>query len=229
MLIEGLQKLTLLDYPNHVACTVFTHGCNLRCPFCHNAGLVIRKPENNVSEEELREFFFKRKGILDGVCITGGEPLLQKDIKEFIKFIRSFGLKVKLDTNGAYPDLLGQLLAEGLVDYVAMDIKSSPKGYAEATGIEDIDFAPFKRSIELLINSGADCEFRTTAVKGLHTEKDFRDIAELIAGAKHYYIQQFTDSGDTIQGGFEPFTKEESEALLALVREKVPNAQLRGI
>jgi len=125
MLIEGMQKLTLLDYPEHVACTLFSHGCNLRCPFCHNAGLVVRPPENNINIEEITKFFERRKGILDGVCLTGGEPLLQKDALDFMRFVRSFGYKLKLDTNGFYPEVLEKAIKEGLVDYIAMDIKSS--------------------------------------------------------------------------------------------------------
>lgn len=229
MLIEGMQKLTLLDFPGKVACTLFAHGCNLRCPFCHNAGLVVRKPEAEITKEELCAFFNKRKGILDGICLTGGEPLLQRDAVEFIEFLRSFGLKIKLDTNGAFPERLAEIIGKGLVDYIAMDIKSSPEGYARATGIQDIDIAPFKKSVELIMNSGIDYEFRTTAVKGIHTEADFIGISNWISGARHYYIQQFTDSGDLIENGFEAFSKQESERFLGLVKQKLPNAELRGL
>ena len=229
MIIEGLQKTTLLDYPGLVACTVFAHGCNLRCPFCHNAGLVVRKPENLISREELGAFLQKRKGILDGVCLTGGEPLAQKDAIEFIEFLKSFGYKIKLDTNGFYPERLKEVINKGLVDYIAMDIKSSPDGYAKAVGIENIDITPAKESVRLIMDSGIDYEFRTTAVKGLHLVSDFEKIGVWISGAKRYFIQQFIDSGDLIQNSFEAFNTEETEKLLAAVRINVPSASARGI
>lgn len=229
MIIEGLQKTTLLDFPGLVACTVFAHGCNLRCPFCHNAGLVVRKPENIISQEELSAFLQKRKGILDGVCLTGGEPLAQKDAIEFIEFLRSFGYKIKLDTNGFYPERLKEVIDKGLVDYIAMDIKSSPEGYPKAVGVPDIDISPALESIKLIMASGIDYEFRTTAVKGLHLVSDFERIGDMIAGAKQYFIQQFIDSGDIIENGYSAFSGEETEKLIAAVREKVPNAKARGL
>ncbi len=229
MIIEGLQKLTLLDFPGSVACTIFAHGCNLRCPFCHNAGLVVRKPEHIISNEELSQFLNRRKGILDGICLTGGEPLAQKDSIEFIRFLKSFGYKIKLDTNGFYPARLAEAITEGLVDYIAMDIKSSKEGYGRAVGIEDIDITPVEESVELIMNSGIDYEFRTTAVKGIHTVEDFTKIGQWIEGAKHYFVQQYIDSGDLIKDWGSPFSKEETEKLLAAVREKVPSASIRGI
>lgn len=229
MIIEGLQKTTLLDFPGLVACTVFAHGCNLRCPFCHNAGLVVRKPENIISQEELGEFLKKRKGILDGVCLTGGEPLAQKDAIEFIEFLKSFGYKIKLDTNGFFPERLKEAIDKGLVDYIAMDIKSSPEGYAKAVGIDGIDITPATESVKLIMSSGVDYEFRTTAVKGLHLVSDFERIGEWISGAKRYFIQQFIDSGDLIRTGFEAFSKEETEKLIAAVSKNVPSAKARGI
>lgn len=229
MIIEGLQKLTLLDYPGHVACTIFAHGCNLRCPFCHNAGLVVRQPENIISKEELSEFLERRKGILDGVCLTGGEPLLQKDAIEFIRFLRSFGYKIKLDTNGFYPERLKAVIDEGLVDYIAMDIKSSIDNYGKAVGIENIDVSPVLESVELIKSSGIDHEFRTTAVKGLHIVSDFSKIGEWIKGANRYFIQQFIDSGDLISEGLSAFTKEETDAFLTAAKEHVENAEIRGL
>lgn len=229
MLIEGLQKTTLLDYPGYVACTLFAHGCNLRCPFCHNAGLVVRKPENIISEEEIGAFLQKRKGILDGVCLTGGEPLAQKDAIEFIEFLKSFGYKVKLDTNGFYPDRLKEIIGKGLVDYIAMDIKSSKENYPKAVGIQDIDIAPMIKSTELIMGSGIDYEFRTTAVKGIHLVSDFQEIGKWLKGAKRYFIQQFIDSGDIISEGLTAFSKEEMLKLLAAVREYIPTAETRGI
>lgn len=229
MLIEGLQKTTLLDYPGCVACTMFSHGCNLRCPFCHNAGLVVRKPSNIISIEEISEFLKKRKGILDGICLTGGEPLLQKDAIDFIRYLKEFGYKLKLDTNGFYPDKLKSVIENGLVDYVAMDIKSSRENYAKAVGIPDIDITPVEESVRLIMSSGIDYEFRTTAVKGLHLVSDFEKIGVWIKGAKRYFIQQFIDSGDIISEGLSAFTKEETEKLLAAVRENLKTAEIRGL
>ena len=229
MLIEGLQKTTLLDYPGYVACTLFAHGCNLRCPFCHNAGLVVRKPENIINEEEIAAFLQKRKGILDGVCLTGGEPLAQKDAVRFIEFLKSFGYKVKLDTNGFYPERLQEIIDKGLVDYIAMDIKSSKSGYPKAVGIQDIDITPMIKSTELIMGSGIDYEFRTTAVKGIHLVSDFQEIGKWLKGAKRYFIQQFIDSGDIISEGLTAFSKEEMLKLLAAVREYIPTAETRGI
>ena len=230
MLLAGLQKLTLLDFPGHMACTVFTHGCNLRCPFCHNAGLVVRPNDNIISEETFFEFLGKRKGLLDGVAITGGEPLLQMDIADFMRRVRAEGFKVKLDTNGFYPEALERIVSEGLADYVAMDIKSSPEGYAKVTGIADADFSAVKRSAEFLMRSGIGFEFRTTAVKGLHTLDDFKKIGEWIAGDEKYFIQHFTDSGDLIGSGkgFEGFGESESLEILRTVLPYLPNASLRG-
>lgn len=204
MQIHGLNKTTLLDYPGHVACTVFTGGCNFRCPFCHNADLVLAPHTQPViPEDTFFAFLSKRKGILEGVCITGGEPLLQKDLAAFIRRIRSFGLKVKLDTNGYLPDLLESLLAEGLLDYVAMDIKSSRHGYAAAAGLNgsnaSFDITQITRSIALLASFGIPHEFRTTVVKGLHTAKDFEDIAEMIGGCEHYYLQSYEEKDSVLQ------------------------------
>ena len=229
MIIEGLQKTTLLDYPGYVACTVFAHGCNLRCPFCHNAGLVVRKPENIISMQELEGFLNKRRGILDGVCLTGGEPLMQKDVIDFLRFLKSFGYKVKLDTNGFYPERLSEAIENELVDYIAMDIKSSRENYAKAVGIPNIDISPVEESVKLIMNSGLDYEFRTTAVKGLHIVDDFEKIGTWLSGAKKYFIQQFIDSGDIISEGLNAFSKEETEKLLAAVRGNVPAASARGI
>ncbi|MBO4278054.1 MAG: anaerobic ribonucleoside-triphosphate reductase activating protein [Clostridia bacterium] len=229
MELAGLQKLTLLDYPGHMACTVFTHGCNLRCPFCHNAGLVVREKEYIITTEEFFAFLDKRKGILDGVAITGGEPLLHADIGGFMDEIKKRGFRVKLDTNGFFPERLAPLLEAGLADYVAMDIKSSRGGYAKSVGLSSPDISRVEKSVELLMGGKTDFEFRTTAVKGIHTLRDFELIGEWIAGGEKYFIQHFTDSGDLIGSGFEAFGAEESEKLLAAVKPFVPKAELRGI
>ena len=226
MNIQGYQKLTLLDFPGKVACTLFTGGCNLRCPFCYNASLVLTPHESQNMEDEVLEYLARRKGVLDGVCITGGEPLLQPDLMEFMQKIKALGLMIKLDTNGSLPQKLQAILATGLVDYVAMDVKSSPEGYPRAIGC-DIDSSPFAESIRLLKESGIPHEFRTTAVKGIHTAEDFSKISEWI-GDEPYFIQGFVDSGNLIGEGCDAFSEGESQQLLENARKHTPAAMLRG-
>ena len=202
MLIYGLQKLSLLDYPGKLAATVFTGGCNLRCPFCHNASLVTRFSEyERISEEEVLSFLEKRKGLLDGVCITGGEPLLQEDLAEFIIKIRAMGFLVKLDTNGCLPDKLDSLIRRSLVDYVAMDIKNSFDKYPLTVGTPDFDPTPVFKSAELLMSGSIPYEFRTTLVRAFHTPEDIEKIGKSLSGAKNYYLQNFEDSGDLVGFG----------------------------
>lgn len=231
MFLSGLQKLTLLDYPGKVACTVFTAGCNLRCPFCHNAGLVL--PERlwqDVTEEDVFAFLKKRTGILDGVAITGGEPLLHAELPAFLRKIKSLGFLVKLDTNGCFPDRLEALLSEGLVDRVAMDIKNSPSLYAETAGIPGLDLTGIERSKNLLLSGTVEYEFRTTVVKGLHTRESLIEAAKWIAGAKEYYLQQFKDSGDVIAiGGLSAYDEKEMHALADAVSPYIPGVQVRGV
>lgn len=229
MKLAGLQKLTLLDFPGHVACTVFTAGCNLRCPFCHNSELVLpeRKPAL-MDEEEFFSLLKKRTGILEGVCITGGEPLLQKDIADFMRRIKELGFAVKLDTNGCFPAVLRMLVEQNLVDFVAMDIKNSPERYAETVGIPGFDLTPVEESVAFLLSGAVDYEFRTTVVDRFHDEQSFRDIARWITGAKRYALQEFKDSGDILVGGLGPCTSEQMEAFLAVLKPLVPGAFLRG-
>ena len=230
MKIQGFLKLTLLDYPERTACTVFTPGCNLRCPFCHNASLVMRSEENeDIPEEEVFSYLKKRCGILDGVCITGGEPMLQPDLEDFIRQIHSMGFLVKLDTNGTFPGRLKAFLDKGLLDYVAMDIKSSPEHYGLAAGVDGFDIQAVKESVSILKNSSISYEFRTTVVKGIHVMEDFTSIGKWLAGSEKYYLQSFVDSGDMISGGFAGFSREEMELLLQIVLPFVPETRLRGI
>lgn len=229
MVINGLQKLTLLDYPQHTACTIFTAGCNFRCPFCHNAGLVTHiNSADQIPEDDLLDFLKKRVGLLDGVCITGGEPLLQPDIDEFMAKVKALGYKIKLDTNGSCPQKLEELIKDGLVDYIAMDIKNSKQKYPNTAGVH-IDVQDVERSIDVIKNSGLDYEFRTTVAKGLHTPQDIVALAEWIAPAKKYFLQNFVDSGDLIGGGFAPFSEEELEEMKRGASEFVPNTQIRGV
>ncbi len=230
MNIQGFQKLTLLDFPDHMACTVFTGGCNMRCPFCHNAGLVLRPGENPAFlEEEIYAFLGKRQGILDGVAITGGEPLLQHDLREFILRVRELGFAVKLDTNGSYPDRLGALIDEGLLDYIAMDVKNSREKYALTVGVPHFDIAPIEQSIALLRESGVPFELRTTVVKQLHTAQDIEDMGVWLAGDHAHYLQGFIDSGDLIGKGLSGYDKNQMTDLVNVLKAYVPKAQLRGV
>lgn len=229
MKLQGLAKLTLLDYPGHVACTVFFGGCNFRCPFCHNAGLVLNPGEyTQIEEDEFFRFLDKRKGVLDGVCITGGEPLLHPELAALIRAVRSRGFSVKLDTNGALPEPLDALLEEKLLDYVAMDIKNSPALYAKTSGTA-VDLAAIRRSIAIILEKAPDYEFRTTVVSSFHTPESIRQAAELIRGAKRYFLQAFVDSGSLIAPGLSACTPQQMETMAQNARIFVPDTQLRGI
>ena len=228
-LLKGLQKLTLLDFPGKMAATVFTGGCNFRCPFCHNGSLVI--PERfgeTLPEEEFFAFLNKRRGILEGVCVSGGEPTLYPDLPEFIKKIRSLGFLVKLDTNGSRPDLLEKLIDEGLADYVAMDIKSSREGYSRAVGIEDFDTSDIEKSVEILKKCKVDFEFRITVVKELHSAEDFEQIGQWLRGDSKIFLQTFIDSGDLIGSGYSAHSEEDMKRFVEILKKYMPNAALRG-
>lgn len=227
MNVQGFLKMTLLDFPGRVAATVFCGGCDLRCPFCHNASLVKTPHLNPNMEQEVLAYLQKRKGLLDGVCVTGGEPLLQKDLKEFLAKLKEMGYSVKLDTNGSQPKRLREILESGLVDMVAMDVKSAPCGYGAATGTE-LDPAVFLESIALLKQSGVKREFRTTLVKGIHDARLVEQAAAVV-GDEPYYLQSFKDSGDILQEGCEAFSAEELKALELQARKYAPQATLRGI
>ncbi len=226
----GMQSLTLLDFPGKVACILFVRGCNLRCPFCHNASLVNVDAESLYAEEEILSFLKKRQGLLDGVVISGGEPLLYPQLLPFLKKVRSLGYAIKVDTNGTNPDLLAQIVSEGLADYVAMDIKNSPALYAATTGVSKPDIAAIEKSRDFLMSGVVDYEFRTTAVKGLHTKESIQELSYWIAGAKRYFLQVFKDSGNLLSGAeLRAFDKEEMTDLLEIAKIHTPSAQLRGI
>ena len=230
MKICGLQKTTLLDFPGRVACTIFTGGCNFRCPFCHNSELLGSKAYEDYTEEEIFAFLNKRKGILEGVCITGGEPTLQPDLEDFIRRVRSLGLAVKLDTNGYKPDLLKDLCEKGLLDYVAMDIKAARDHYAEVAGAPGLAMEYIDESIEFLLTGSVPYEFRTTVVRGLHTADDFSKIGPWIKGCPRYYLQCFTESGQVlVPGVYSDFTRDEMMVFADLVRPYVGQVALRGI
>ena len=229
MVIRGVQKLTLLDYPGKVAATVFSPGCNMRCPFCHNGTLVTSTEAGHLPEEDVLAFLRKRQGLLDGVCFTGGEPLLQKDILDFMKRVKELGYSIKLDSNGFLPDRLAEVIGSGAVDYIAMDIKNSPERYAVTAGLKIMDLSRITESISLIRSSGIDHEFRTTVVRQLHDEQSIEGAAAMVAGTGKYFLQNFVDSGDLIVPGMTGYTKAEMETLLEAARRQVPKAELRGV
>ena len=230
MRLGGLQKMTLLDFPGRVACTVFTVGCNFRCPFCHNSSLVVSPEVPELSQDDFFAFLRKRQGLLDGVAVTGGEPLLHGDMPELLEKIRALGYAVKLDTNGAFPDRLKQILDAGLVDYVAMDVKNSREKYELTAGVSGI-LPAVERSVDLLMKGKTPFEFRTTLVDELHEPEDFEAIGRWIAGTARYFIQGFVDSGDILAGTdrFHAASPEKAGACLEAVRAFVPEARLRGV
>lgn len=232
MKVTGIQKLTLLDYPGVVACTVFTAGCNFRCPFCHNAMLVLPEQIDDecLTDDEVFGFLKKRRGVLDGVAVTGGEPLLHADMPEFLARVKELGYKIKLDTNGSNPELLSEIVKNKLVDRVAMDIKNAPEEYARTIGLKSFDIAPVERSKEMLLRGDIDYEFRTTVVKGIHTKESLIGAAKWIEGAKEYYLQQFKDSGNLIlPDGLSAYDEKQMHALAEAVRDYVPTVEVRGV
>ena len=230
MIFNGFQKMTLLDFPGRVAATLFLGGCNLRCPFCHNASLVLDgKSREEYEDAEILSYLEKRRGLLDGVCVTGGEPLLRRELPDFLKKVRALGYAVKLDTNGTMPDRLEALLREGLLDYVAMDIKNALSRYGDAVGIPNFDVTPVERSIDLLLSGAVDYEFRTTVVKELHTVEDIAALAERIRGARRYFLQGFVDSGDLLSQDLSAVSKETMEKMRDAARAFVPSAETRGV
>lgn len=244
MQIHGFHKTTLLDYPEHIAATVFTGGCNFRCPFCHNGELVLDPgAQPSITEEEVLSYLKKRREILQGVCVTGGEPTLQKDLKDFLRKIKELGYPVKLDTNGYRPGVLWDLLQNGLVDYVAMDLKASRENYATAVGLKIMDLSRIEESIGILKSSGIPYEFRTTVVKGIHRVEEFENIGRWIAGCPVYYLQNYEENenclyriqqtaenaGDGNRDRFEAFSREELEQMAELAGKYVGKVALRGV
>ena len=226
----GMQSLTLLDFPNKVACILFVRGCNFRCPFCHNASLVCGGAENNYPEEDILAFLKKRQGLLDGVVISGGEPTLYPELIPFLHKVRDLGYAIKLDTNGTNPTLLKQILRENLADYVAMDIKNSPHFYSATCGVPKADIASIVESRDVLMNGETEYEFRTTVVDGLHTKESIDELACWIAGAKRYYLQAFKDSGNLLHPeNLHAFGQKEMVELLEIAKKYIPSAALRGI
>ena len=230
MRVRGLQKLTLLDFPGKMGCTVFLGGCNFRCSFCQNSELILPGgDEYEIPEEDFFAFLKKRQGMLDGVCITGGEPLVNKNVDDFARRIKDMGYLVKLDTNGTFPDKLRALIDAGLVDYVAMDIKNSPEKYAETVGLEKFDMEPVFESVRLLMGGETDFEFRTTVVRELHSAEDFEKIGEWLKGDEKYFLQSFTDSDFVLQKGLSAHSRETLRTFADIVRKNVPRVEIRGV
>lgn len=229
MNIQGMQKTTLLDFPGHIAATVFLGGCNFRCPFCHNMNIVLSNEPAVYSIEDIFLFLNKRKGLLDGVCITGGEPTLYSTLPDFIKEIKKIGLKVKLDTNGTNPDMIDNLLQKNLIDYVAMDIKSSLSDYSNITAIPDFNTQCIVDSIDILNNFNIDHEFRTTLIKEYHTEKVLEDIGLLLKGSPKYFLQSFVDSENVPNHTLTPFSKEELIEIREQFLKYIPLVEIRGV
>lgn len=228
MTINGLQKLTLLDYPGHTACTVFLGGCNFRCPFCHNFELVESPaPTDGISEQELLAFLSKRRGLLDGVCISGGEPTLCPRLTQLIKSIKDLGFKVKLDTNGSNPQIIRGLLDANLLDYIAMDIKAAPENYEKVAGV-CVNMNAIGQSIRMIMDSGIDYEFRTTVVEPLHRLQDFQAIGPWLKGAKGYFLQPFVDRDTVPTEGLASPSEETLQKYLKEIQRFLPNAQIRG-
>ncbi len=229
MKICGLNKTTLLDYPQKVAATVFVGGCNFCCPFCHNGDLVLHSGElQSYTEDEILGFLKKRNNVLEGVCITGGEPTIYPDLPEFIGKVKKLEYLVKLDTNGSNPLMLKRLLEDNLLDYVAMDIKTSLEHYDMVCG-KAVDKQAVTESVTILLNSSVEYEFRTTLVKELHGKKDIQKIGEWICGAKQYYLQNYQHTDKNIQTGFHPMEKEELECYRKMLSENIKNVYIRGI
>lgn len=230
MHIVGLQKMTLLDYPGKVACTVFLGGCNFRCPFCHNPDLVFASATKAcISEQEFFEFLSQRKGFLEGVCITGGEPLLEKGLDEFIRKIGSLGFLVKLDTNGSFPDRLNALVNNHLVDYVAMDIKNSREHYGTTIGIPAYDTTNVEQSVAILMEGTFPYEFRTTLVREYHTQSDILAIGAWLQGCQAYFLQTFVDSGNLLgKESLTAFSHEEMQGFKNLLKSHIGTISIRG-
>ena len=229
MKIHGLQKMTLLDFPGHVACTVFLGGCDFRCPFCHNYELADGTAKPVMEEEELLEFLKKRKGLLDGVAFTGGEPCLHPGLPDLFRRIRDMGFGIKLDTNGYHPQMLRHILDDGLTDYVAMDIKNCPEKYAKTAGVDHIDMKRIQDSIALIMTGCPDYEFRTTVVEELHREEDFPKMGEMIRGARKYFLQGFTDRDTVPFEGFHAPSPEKMQVYADIMSQYVPASTLRGL
>ncbi len=230
MQIHGLNKITLLDYPEHVAATIFLGYCQFRCPFCQNGPLVLNPEKEPVyTREEVIKFLKKRQNVLEGVCITGGEPTLEPELEDFIREIKSLSYKVKLDTNGYRPEVLKALAGKGLIDYVAMDIKSSLSGYEKAAGKPGMNLEKIKESVDFLLHGGRPFEFRTTVVKELHGEQEIREIGQWLKGCPAYFLQVYQDSEGVLEDWCSAPSRELLEQYVSILKETIPRVEIRGL
>jgi len=229
MLICGYEKFSMVDFDTKICCTVFTGGCNFRCPFCHNGALVLGDVgAGRIDESEVFDYLERRKGLVDAVCVTGGEATLQPGLANFYRRVREMGYATKLDTNGLRPDVLESLLRDGLLDYVGMDIKNSPEKYAFTVGLKEVDLGKINESMRMLKDSGIDFEFRTTIIKEFHTAEDMAKIADWVEGGKRYYMQKYKDSEGCISHGYHEIEKARAEEFATLFKDKVGKVGLRG-
>ena len=235
MLILGLTKTTLLDYPGHVAATVFAGGCNFRCPYCHNKDIILKSDSLvALTTEDIFTFLTKRRSVLTGVCITGGEPTLHPDLPDFIRQIKELGYLVKLDTNGTNPQMLQNLIYAGLIDYCAMDVKNAPEKYGLTAGFlrdhTNFDLTAVNESVQILMRQKLiPYEFRTTIVQELHNEADMLAISQWIAGADAYFLQSYTDSDGVLCTGYHAHSEETLHKFVTLCRQYIQNTILRGV
>ncbi len=229
MKINGYEKFSMVDFEGKICCTVFTGGCNMRCPFCHNGALVIGDVKSGqIDDAEVMDYLKKRKGLVDAVSVTGGEATLQPDLADFLRRVKDLGYITKLDTNGLRPDVLRNLLSDGLVDYVAMDVKNSPEKYEFTTGLKSVDLDKINLSMRIIKDSGVNHEYRTTIIKEFHTAEDMMKIADWISGAKAYYMQNYKDSEGCISHGYHPIEKEVAQEFMKAFEGKVGKVGLRG-
>ena len=219
----------MVDFDGKIACTVFTGGCNFRCPFCHNAPLVVGNLKSQqIDESEVFDYLEKRRGLVDAVCVTGGEPTLQHDLCDFLRKVRDMGYATKLDTNGLRPDVLEDVLKNRLVDFVAMDVKNSPEKYAKTVGLDNVDMGKILKSMQLLKDGDVDFEFRTTIIKEFHEKEDMQKIAYLVSGAPRYFMQKYNDNDGCIAHGYTPVDKSDAQEFEKLFVGKVGKVELRG-
>lgn len=228
MKVFGFEKLSMVDFPGHLCCTVFTGGCNFKCPFCQNSDLVKMQNLREINQDEIFSYLSKRKGVIDSLCISGGEPTIYPDLEQFIAKIKSLGFLVKLDTNGTNYEMLKRLIEKNLVDYVAMDIKNSLSAYGETAGTNFVDLENIKKSVELLKRNLVDYEFRTTLVKQFHSTSTITEMANWLDGAKRIFLQHFVDNGTCLQKGLNEVEKQDAEKFLDILKNHVNYIELRG-
>ena len=229
MKINGYERFSMVDYEGKICCTVFTGGCNMRCPFCHNGALVVGDVKSNqIDDDEVIEYLKQRKGLVDAVSVTGGEATLTVGLADFLRRVRELEYEIKLDTNGLRPDVLKSLIDQKLVDYVAMDIKNSPQKYAMTTGLKFVDLDKINESMQIIRESGIKHEYRTTIIEEFHTLEDMQSIADWISGAQRYYMQKYKDSEGCISHGYHPVEKSVAEEFAKLFEGKVGKVGLRS-